>query len=92
MTKKTINQKDSVFISGKVNYKDSGFDKNNLRRDRPLFTFEDVEIRYPEVINYITRVDTILETVTITEQLLFYQDHWFWGFVGSLVLLVLAIV
>lgn len=73
--------KDSTNVSGTVEYtsKDS------------VFTFSDVIIRYPEMIQNITRVDTVLTETTIIETPPFYADHWFWSFLVTLGVLILSL-
>jgi hypothetical protein len=49
-------------------------------------------MRYPVIQNYITRIDTILKTVTITKFPMFYEDGWFWSTICALFLLIISIM
>ena len=70
-------KQDSVSVSGVVTYLDS------------IFTFNNVEILYPQLTKIVTSVDTLLKTITITKENPFYSNMWFWGTILSVALLVL---
>jgi hypothetical protein len=67
----------SVGVKGKVGFKE------------PLFSFEDIEIWYPKVT--ITKVDTLLKTVTNVVEPYFYENTWFWTTVGAVAVLILTL-
>lgn len=68
----------SVGVKGKVGFKE------------PLFSFKDIEIWYPKVT--ITKVDTLLKTVTNVVEPYFYENTWFWTTVGAVAVIILTLL
>ena len=69
-------KQDSVSVSGRVE-----FDKR-----REQFSFTNIAIRFPFIIQRIERVDTLIQTLSIDKPI--YENHWFWGFVVILGLFI----
>lgn len=67
----------SVGVKGEVGFRE------------PLFSFKDIEIWYPKVT--ITKVDTLLKTVTNVVKPHFYEDTWFWTTIGAIAVLILTL-